>query len=228
MEDNKTKSPVIADTNKPNTDTPTQNKTGFTNFTGEYSRSSGLVTLNWILNDNGIGVSSVKLYHTTKTEEQEKDNFMADVHDTSNYSMPQNVYGFPTGVNTFKIKAVLIDGSSVEATTSINVSLILSTNQSVTVNEKTQSADITLTYVYGKNNPVAVPTILILDSNAFLNENISLKGTTTQANGDFIEAKTTYHFVWQGELAPEAFTLRWYFTEIERGYDFAVDLAKAE
>lgn len=214
----------------PGTDTPIEQPSqdpNIASFTGEYNRKDAQVDLKWSIDSKDKYVSSAKLYLIKNADtKDEKDSYLADVKNTSAYSMPQSAYEFPTGKNIFKLKVTFSDGTQVEAKVNVNVSLILSTSQSIKVDKENNSADVTLTYVYGKSNPVEIPSIRVFGTTPFTDADITIGGTETSEEDGFVTAKTTYHFVWRGEKVPESFTTRWYFNQIGQNYDYITDFTK--
>lgn len=207
--------PVSTKPNQDPIDTPTTKDTPeFTNFTGEYDSTNKEVNLSWKLSTTS-GLKRIRLYWI-KSEGVETE--LLDVTNYASYALSQSAYGLTTGENTFKIKAFYEEDKVVEETLTVDLPMILSISQ--TENMKSNGeADVTVTYVYGKQHPVNPPKIIV-NSNPEVAMTWKLVDTKTSESGDFITAKTSYHFTWSATSIIEPFNIRWYFADIQFGQDF--------
>lgn len=223
-----------ADADKPQQKEPSQTPVvtekdpSIQDFVGEYHKDSGQVSLSWRLEKNNAVLTSMKLYHVRDAgTAEEKETKIDDVSVFSEYNIPQSVYALPTGANVFRIRATFEGKDDLVVDTKVSIPLLLSAKQEESIDLKNNSVDVTLVYVYGKNHPVSAPSLMVLNSEAFATENMSLVGTKSTEDGDgFITAKTTYRLKWSTPQVPEPFKLRWRFDTITRSFDFLTDLQK--
>lgn len=209
--------PPVQEPQKPATTPIDDSKAEFTSFSGEYDNTSQQAKLRWNLDSGKHVVSRIRLYLVKQAgAEDEKEEMLVDVTNYSSYDLSQSLYGLMTGTNTFRIKAVLEDGTSVESTTTVELPKILSITQSEEMKSNGEAAVI-LTYIYGKNNPVGNPEL-----KPFNDVIVSYKeaGTSTKENGDFVSVTIKYIFTWDPMVRMDPFTIRWYFPQIGFNQDF--------
>ena len=101
----------------------TKKETAFTKFSGEYDKNSGEISFDWTLDKADHTVDSILLYYQDPIDN--KENELLDVSDYSSYRINAGIYQILPGSNTFKIKANLSDGKTIEKTTTVKLPLVL-------------------------------------------------------------------------------------------------------
>lgn len=209
--------PAIQQPEKPITTPVDDSNAEFTSFSGEYDHNSQQAKLRWTLNSGKHSVERIRLYLVKQAgTENEVEEMLIDVTNYSSYDLSQSLYGLMTGTNTFRIKALLEDGTTVESTTAVELPKILSISQSEEMKSNGE-ATVTLTYVYGKQNPVGNPEL-----KPFNDVVVSYKeaGVSTKESNGFVTVTVKYQFTWDPALRMEPFTIRWYFAQIGFNKDF--------
>lgn len=196
--------------------------TEFTYFSGEYERNSGEIFFNWTLNKADSTVDSIFLYYVDPMDNKESE--LLDVSDYSSYRINASIYQILPGSNTFKIKAVLSNGKTLEKTTTVKLPLVLDVTQTIK-DVKPGEAKLTLSYKYGKNNEVKEPRILIYSD---ITMNYKVTKTDTRVNDKYVIVTQEYTFTWDQSQTITPFTIRWYFADIELNKDFTADFSKSE
>ena len=211
-EENSSSKPQSSQTQTPIGDSTPE----FTSFIAEYDKNNAEVNLSWKLSSD-TGVKRILLYWV-KDVENKVEIELQDVTNYSSYSLMQNTYGFTNGVNTFKIKAILENGKTVEDEAVVELPLVLSVSQDE-VMKSNGSAEVTVTYVYGKQRKVEPPKIIVSPPSNEVAMSWELVGTKTSESGDFVTAKTTYRFKWDPSAILETFNIRWYFADDNSSYN---------
>lgn len=209
--------PVAQQPQKPATTPVDDSKAEFTSFSGEYDNTTQRAKLRWNLDNGKHTVNRIRLYLVKQAgTKNEAEEMLIDVTNYSSYDLSQSLYGLMTGTNTFRIKALLEDGTSVESTTTVELPMILSISQSEEMKSNGE-ATVILTYVYGKSNPVGNPEL-----KPFNDVVVSYKEALTSAkeNGEFVTVTIKYIFTWDPMVRMDPFTIRWYFPQIGFNQDF--------
>lgn len=198
----------------PNTPVQEEKDVVITQFEGKYNNITQNINFNWSYNSNQSIIESVKLYLN--------DTELLDVTSYSSQSLSREMYGIPTGNNTFTLVITKEDGKQVKKKTNVFVNYVTYMHQDIKT--KQNSMEITLTYMYEKANPVHEPKMMILDEELPFSY-LQYNGTTSKENDGVITAKTTYEIFWNQESGDyNTFSVRWYFEDYsENNQDFTID-----
>lgn len=197
-------------------------ETEFTNFSGEYDRNSGEISFNWSLDKADNSLKNIILYYEDPIDNKEIE--LLDVSDYSSYRINAGIYQILPGANTFKIKANLSDGKTVEKTTTVKLPMVLDVSQTIK-DVKPGEAKLTISYKYGKNNEVKEPRIIIYNDMVM---NYKVTKTDSRVNDKYVIVTQEYTFTWDEAQPLEPFTIRWYFADIELNRDFTTDFSIKE
>lgn len=201
-----------------NPNTPVQEEENqdavITMFEGKYNNITQNINFSWSYTSNQSAIESVKLF----LENRE----LLDVTSYSSQSLSREMYGIPTGNNTFTLVITDEEGKQIKKSTNVFVNYVTYIHQDIKT--KQNSMEITLTYTYEKKNPVKEPQMLILDEELPFNY-LQYNGTTRKEENGIITAKTVYEIFWNEESGSyNTFSVRWSFGDYsENNQDFTID-----
>lgn len=184
-----------------------------TSFEGSYSKTTQQIDFGWSYEKGKADIQSVKLYLG--------DRELMNVTSYTTYSLPRELYDIPTGHNNFRLVITQENGNTVEKSTKVFVNYVTYMEQEVKA--KNNSMEISLVYRYEKSNPVAEPTLLLLESIPY--KELVYRNTEVEETDGIVEARTTYEIFWN-EYSEDVnvFSVRWSFANhSENNQDFTID-----
>lgn len=193
-----------------------QELTQITALNARYHRESqkNEIYVTWDFEENKDKIKQVKLYLN--------DNFVADVLRNRYYSLPQNVYDFPTGENIVELRLILDNDQTISKKIAVNVDYILAVSQDVKI--EGNKTTLILTYVYLKEHPVKTPEILTTGGNVNHLVNVVYADSSLVSEDNVITARTAFDFLWNDpSAAMQSFTVRWKFDDVQDSFDFVVN-----
>ncbi len=184
-------------------------------FKGYYGNDKQ-VYLSWSIVPYQSTITSVQLYH--------QDTMIADVSNLNHYTLPQSVYQFPGGENTFALHVQLKDEEMLYAATTVTLDYLTSVN--CTSKESEEGMLVTLSYRYEKGLAVSVPRIAV--NTTSYDYRFSYKDNIKTEEGNFIVEETTYEIDTRYAQASSKVTIRWIFDSLNRSFDFPLEILKVD
>lgn len=187
--------------------------TYISNFSGGFSNDSS-INLNWQISEyEKEKVRSIELFH--------EDVLIANVNNLKAYSLPLDVYGYPTGMNNFTLKISLENDKEIKKTIGVKIDEIF--NSRCVLEEVNGGILIKMYYSYYNKDSIGTPNINVSDTkgNPF---NVKFhESAVIDSSGVYINAYTSYFLDTSSmENGDYSYHIRFIFKDKDLSFDYPI------
>ncbi|MEG1066922.1 MAG: hypothetical protein RSD85_05155, partial [Erysipelotrichaceae bacterium] len=173
-------------------------------------KNDNSIIFEWDLKGINDSIKKVELYYN--------DIVIANVTGSSSYILPFGIVNFPTGSNTFELKATLDSDKLVTSSTNVKIDYIISPNfKYYDITDPTLGSGVMLelTYKFSSNTPASVPSINVNDTHGGA-VNITYVNTEYDNSNFYAIGKTKYFISYKDyKPATYSFNISYSFTNLD-------------
>ncbi len=189
-------------------DTSTGGTTSIVSFNGKYDSENSQISLNWVVNEQELEVSTIQIIQNNKV--------LTTLEDESSVFLPLVEYDLKTGNNVFTLVVSLTDGTQLEKDVYVYVDEVNNFNVEKIYDGTT--VKFVLTYDFDSRTPISVPRASYTgETDAFVLNFVSTQ--TLSQNGNYVHAESIYEIDFSN-VEVGNYDLLFGFSFYEYGLDF--------